>query len=105
VNFTDRQVAELRDAVGLDALCEDPLHCVADADLRRLDLTQGVCALGEGQEYFPRRLLDTFVPNGPIVIQGDPPLPGPSSRLLLRLRDAPHAQFLQCSPNGDPSPL
>jgi hypothetical protein len=39
VNFTDGQVAELRDAVGFDALGEYPLQCVADADFRRLHLT------------------------------------------------------------------
>ena len=86
-------VAELRDAISLDALDEDPLQCVADADLRSLDLTPGVGALGQGQDRFPRRGLDPFVADGPIVIQSDPPLPSLGSRLLLRLRDPPHAQF------------
>jgi hypothetical protein len=93
VNFTDGQIAELRDAVGLDALGKDPLQRVADADLRRLDPTPRVCALGQGQEYFPGRGLDTFVADGPIVIQSDPPLPGLGPSLLLRLRDASHPQF------------
>jgi hypothetical protein len=105
VNFTDGQIAELSDAVGLDALGKDPLQRVADADLRRLDLTPRVRALGQGQDRFPCRGLDTFVADSPIVIQSDPPLASLGSRLLLRLRDAPHAQFPPCSPNRDPSPL
>ena len=64
MNFTDGQVTELSDAVGLDALGEDPLKCVASADLRRPDLALRVGALGQGQEYFPRRGLDAFVADG-----------------------------------------
>jgi len=93
VNLTDGQVAELRGAVDLDALGDDPLQRVADADFRQSDLVERVAALGQGQDGLPRGSLDPFVAGGPIMIQSDPPLTCLSSRLLLRPRDPPHPQF------------
>ena len=93
VDVTGGQVAQLRDAVDLDALGNDALQCVSDADLRSLDLPQGVVAVAQREDGFRGGGLDPFVAGGPIMIQSDPPLTCLSSRLLLRPRDPPHPQF------------
>jgi hypothetical protein len=84
--LTGGQVAQLRGTAGRDALGHDRRQCPANALLGRHDLPHRRRTFAQGNDGHRRRGFDPPVAFEPGVLQCDPALSGPGSRLLLQRR-------------------